>query len=108
MLQDSYTNAQGDVGARMLREQRIDALRLMDATQAALEQDGAQLLAPPERAVIEHAIAALNAVLNGSDHGVIKRAADKLNRATADFAAQRMNASIQRALTGQRLDAIGV
>ena len=108
MLQDSYTNAQGDVGARMLREQRIDALRLMDATQAALEQDGAQLLAPPERAVIEHAIAALNAVLNGSDPGTIKRAADKLNRATADFAAQRMNASIQRALTGQRLDAIGV
>ena len=108
MLQDSYANAQDDIGARMLREQRIDALRLMDATQAALEQDGAQLLAPSERAVIEHAIAALNAVLNGADPGAIKRAADKLNRATTDFAAQRMNASIQRALTGQRLDAIGV
>jgi molecular chaperone HscA len=49
----------------------------------------------------------LNVLLNGQDHVAIKRAADSLNRATAQFAARRMDASIQRALTGRRLDMIG-
>jgi molecular chaperone HscA len=106
MLQDSYANAQRDIDARNLREQRVDGLRLIEATQAALDQDGAQLLDDAEFAKIERAVETLRVLLNGQDYNAIKRAADSLNRATAQFAARRMNAGIQRALAGKRLDAI--
>ena len=106
MLQDSYTHAQDDIDARNLREQRVDGLRLIEATQAALDLDGEQLLSDTERATIDRAMETLRVLLNGSDHSAIKRAADSLNRVTAQFAARRMDASIQRALAGQRLDAI--
>ena len=50
----------------------------------------------------------LRVMLNGQDHIALKRAAESLNRATAQFAARRMDASIQRALSGQRLDTLEV
>ncbi|MBT9540026.1 Fe-S protein assembly chaperone HscA [Thiobacillus sp.] len=108
MLNDSYSNAQTDMNARNLREQRVDGLRLLEATQAALDQDGWQLLSEAERATIERAMETLRVMLNGQDPVALKRAADSLNRATAQFAARRMDASIQRALSGQRLDMLEV
>ncbi len=108
MLRESYTHAQDDMDARNLREQRVDGLRLIEATQAALDQDGAALLSDTERAGIERAMETLRVLLNGPDWNAIKRAADSLNRVTTQFAARRMDASVQRALSGQRLDAIEV
>jgi len=108
MLQDSYTHAQNDMDARNLREQRVDGLRLIEATQTALDQDGAELLNEAERAKIERAMETLRVLLNDTNHIAIKRAAESLNRVTAPFAAKRMDASVKRALTGQRLDAMEV
>jgi molecular chaperone HscA len=108
MLQDSYTHVQDDIAARNLREQRVDGLRLIEATEAALDLDGEKLLSDTERATIDRAMDTLRVLLDGSDHNAIKRAADSLNRVTAQFAARRMDASIQRALAGQRLDAMEV
>ena len=108
MLQESYTHAQDDIDARNLREQRVDGLRLIEATEAALEQDGERLLSDTERATIDRAMDTLRVLLDGPDYNAIKRASDSLNRITAQFAARRMDASIQRALSGQRLDTIGV
>jgi molecular chaperone HscA len=107
MLQDSFIHAKNDMDARNLREQRVDGLRLLEATQAALDEDGLRLLSDTERIAIGRAMDTLQVLLNGQDHVAIKRAADSLNRATAQFAARRMDASIQRALTGRRLDMIG-
>ncbi len=106
MLQDSFSHAQNDMAARNLREQRVDGLRLLEATQAALDLDGRQLLSEVERAAIDRAMETLRVLLNSPDHTAIKRAADSLNRATAQFAARRMDASIQRALSGRRLEAL--
>jgi molecular chaperone HscA len=108
MLQDSFTHAKNDMDARNLREQRVDGLRLIEATQVALDQDGRQLLSDTERVGIDRALETLRVLLNSQDHNAIKRAAHSLNRATAQFAARRMDASIQRALTGRRLDTIEV
>ena len=108
MLQESFTHAQHDMSVRNLREQRVDGLRLIEATRAALDQDGRQLLSDTERVTIDRAMETLSVLLNSLDHVAIKRAADSLNRATAQFAARRMDASVQRALTGRRLDAIEV
>ncbi|MCL5059633.1 MAG: Hsp70 family protein, partial [Candidatus Thermoplasmatota archaeon] len=108
MLQDSFTHAQNDMAARNLREQRVDGLRLLEATQAALDLDGRQLLSEVERIAIDRAMETLRVLLNGPDHTAIKRASDSLNRATAQFAARRMDAGIQRALAGRRLEALEV
>ena len=40
MLRDSFQHAGGDMQARALREQQVDAQRLLEAVQSALEVDG--------------------------------------------------------------------
>jgi molecular chaperone HscA len=102
MLRDSYEHARDDMHARAVAEQRVEAERLLAATRAALAADAA-LLAPEERAGIERAAAALEAVARGNDHRAIKQAADALNRATEEFAARRMDANVRRALAGRNI-----
>jgi len=109
MLQDAYDRADADMKLRMLREAQVDARRLLDATNAALHADGDCLLHPAERLHIEAAMHALGDVLETGDDDSLKRlkaAASTLNQATIEFAARRMNASVQRALTGHKLDEI--
>ena len=106
MLRDSYTHAKDDMQARALQEARVDAQRLLDATQTALDENAAQLLTADERAAIEAAMDVLQDRLDAFDHRAIKDAAEALNAATHDFAARRMDVSVRQALAGQRLDAI--
>ena len=56
-----------------------------------------------ERAGIERLLADLRARLVAEDHRSIKQAADALNRASEEFASRRMNASVRKALAGQRI-----
>ncbi len=107
MLEDAYGKADTDMRERMLRETQVDARRLLDATQSALAQDGETLLSPVERVAISRAIYALADAIEscGPDSlKPLKQASDELNRITQDFAARRMNASIQLALTGRKLN----
>ncbi len=106
MLRDSYTHAKDDMQMRALQEARVDAQRLMDATQTALDENVAELLTADERNAIEAAMRTLQGRLDGSDPRAIKDAAEALNAATHDFAARRMDVSVRKALSGQRLDAI--
>lgn len=107
MLEDAYGKADSDMRERMLREAQVDARRLLDATQSALSQDGETLLSPVERAAISKAIYTLADVIETCEPDSLKslkRASDELNHVTQDFAARRMNASIQLALTGRNLN----
>lgn len=107
MLEDAYAKADIDMRERMLREAQVDARRLLDATQAALAQDGETLLSPTERAAISQGIYALADAIETCESDSIrqlKHASDELNRITQDFAARRMNASIQLALAGRNLN----
>ncbi len=111
MLEDAYGKADSDMRERMLREAQVDARRLLDATQSALAQDGEALLSPVERAAISKSIYALADVIETCEPDslkLLKRASDELNRVTQDFAARRMNASIQLALTGRNLNDLDV
>jgi molecular chaperone HscA len=108
MLKDSYEHAQQDVQARHLAEQKVDAERLLDATRVALDQDGAALLDAPERAAIEGLMMQLQNVVAGTDARAIKRATEALNQGTTEFAARRMDLSVKRALTGHKLEDIGI
>jgi molecular chaperone HscA len=106
MLKDSFGAAESDKAARMLREAVVDAQRLIEAIQAALAEDGDTLLSADEHQQIQTHIDALRALCQGTDSQAVKQASDALNHATEDFAAKRMDASVQKALAGKNLDSL--
>jgi len=102
MLKESYEHARGDMRARALAEQRVEGQRLLEAVRAAIAADGT-LLQVEERAPIEEGIAALQALLGGTEHRAIKAAIEALNHATEEFAGKRMDAGVRRALAGKQI-----
>lgn len=106
MLQDGFASAQIDLKARALREEQVSAQRLLDAVQAALNSDG-YLLSDTERTAVDQVMATLQSTLSSEeDSDVLRRAVDHAAKATDDFAQKRMNASIQKALTGKSVSEI--
>ena len=106
MLQDSFSTAEADVKARALVEARVDADRMLLATQSALDVDAA-LLSEPERADIDALMLSLRGIAaNSVDAAAIEAATKALADGTEAFAAARMNAGIQRALAGKSLESI--
>ena len=103
MLQESFGSVDDDMRSRALREQQVDAQRLVEATQVALTSDG-DLLSSDERANIERLVGALSEQARGNDHAAIKSAIEALGHATDEFAARRMDRSIRAALAGRRID----
>ena len=105
MLKDGNTYARDDMQARALSEHIVDARGLIEATRAALVED-VGLLQHNERSAIEQGIHTLESLLGGNDHLAIKRATEALNEASTEFAQRRMDQSVRRALTGQKLEAL--
>lgn len=104
MLIDAYGKADSDMAARMLREAQVEARRLVDATEAALAEDGHALLTHDEFVAIQAAMYALAEALEaGDDSTKLKLLSEALNAATTEFAGLRMNAGIRRALSGTRV-----
>jgi molecular chaperone HscA len=106
MLQESFQSADADMRSRALREEQVDAERIVLATQSALDADSA-LLSPEEQAAIVQLIAAVRAQISGEDQLAIKAAIDALAHGTEEFAARRMDRSVHAALTGKKLADIG-
>jgi molecular chaperone HscA len=105
MLQESFSTAQVDMRARALVEARVDAQRLVLATQSALQADG-DLLSAQERVAVDTAIAALQTSAQGDDAALIEATSKTLAQVTEAFAAQRMNRGIAKALSGHTLDSL--
>ena len=106
MLQESFTTAEQDIKARALGEARVDADRMLLATQSALNADG-DLLGPEERENIEALMKQLHKVAADShDAAVIEAATQALAKGTEAFAAERMNNSIRKALSGKNVETI--
>ena len=103
MLQDGFASAKEDMQARSLREEQVEAERLIEAVGAALEQDG-YLLTDIERALIRKEMAQLhNLVQTERDSSIVRKAVERAAKTTDHFAEKRMNASIQKALTGKNV-----
>ncbi len=105
MLQESFSSADEDMKQRALREEQVEAERIVLATQAALAQDP-DLLTAEERAAIDALIDAVREAARGTDHQKIKQAVDALAAGTGEFAARRMDRSVRAALTGKKLDEV--
>ncbi|MFT8211027.1 MAG: Fe-S protein assembly chaperone HscA [Symbiopectobacterium sp.] len=105
MITDSMQNAQSDVAARMLAEQKVEAARVLESVQSALAAD-ADLLSREEQAAIAQAVSALQQVSAGNDVALIEAAIKTVDQQTQGFAARRMDASIRRALAGHSVDEV--
>ncbi|OUR60649.1 Fe-S protein assembly chaperone HscA [Colwellia sp. 39_35_sub15_T18] len=103
MLKDSMNNAKADIDARMLKEQQVEAARVIESIQAAIALDN-HLLAADEVSTIEQVIKSLADISQGEDSNAIEAAIKKLDQATAIFAERRMDSSINKALSGQSVE----
>ena len=107
MLKDSMNNAKADIDARMLKEQQVEAARVIESIQAAIKLDR-HLLNEDEVTAIEQVMKSLADISQGvdasNDADVIEAAIKKLDQATDVFAERRMDSSINKALSGQSVD----
>ncbi len=106
MLQDSFQHAGDDKAARALRELQVDARRLLEAVQAALEADGERLLSAEERLAIEAQMEQLRERMEGADGLAIEQQTKRLSQLTDAFAARRLDATVKAALAGRSLNEI--
>jgi molecular chaperone HscA len=103
MLTQALDEAEGDKEARALAEQIVEAERLIGALDSALSTD-ATLLTQTERAELDAARETLIIAVEHGDRQTIENASIALNQASEEFAARRMNASIQHALKGHNIE----
>ena len=117
MLKSALGSVEADVAARLLREAEIDARRLLDATEAALREDGDTLLLPKEQFLILRAMQDVADALEqcaeseGSTPAEqkalreqLRDVGETLNRVTTPFAARRMDVRVREVLSGRTVD----
>lgn len=103
MLRDSHEHARKDMAARVLREARLDATRLIDAIESAINEDG-ELLDDAERSAIAQAVRTLKQAMARENAAEIEEHTVQLNHASEDFAARRMNMTVGAALRGESIE----
>ena len=103
MLKDAYKYAEGDISARTLREQQVEASRLIEALTAALEEDGHRLLTNADFDQLTQAIKTLERVRDGNDAEMIRQQIEQVSKLSDHFAEKRMDSNIKAALTGHHL-----
>ena len=106
MLKASMDNAQEDMQSRMLKEQQVEASRVQENLQGALNTDGKALLQASEIQAIEAGLARLNETAQGTDKDAIKTAIEQIDKLSETFAQKRMDQSIKSAFSGQSVDRI--
>jgi len=114
MLQDSFNSAQVDMAARALREEQVEAERILLATQSALDTDAELLSIEEQDAIAKQVHAVRDAMMRSNDQDVdagtrqnaLHDAVQDLARGTEEFAARRMDKSVRKALAGKALDQV--
>ena len=103
MLQDGNGRAEEDMRARELREQQVEARRLLESTHSALNADG-DLLDANERAEVDALVERLTALVASNDVEAVKAGIEALTKGTETLAERRMDRSIREALSGMSID----
>jgi molecular chaperone HscA len=103
MLLDSIDYAEQDIQVRQLREQRVEAERvLMDAAKQ-LGEHGA-LLEDGERAAIEGAMARVRELAQGEDSHALKEAIHALDELSRPFVERVMNQALSQVVAGHSVE----
>ena len=108
MLRDSMDHAKDDIQLRMLAEQQVEAKRVIEAIDSALAIDGKQLLSESELNQILAARNELHHLLETGTEEVLKKAIKKVEQVSEAYVARRMNASVQKVLSGKNIDQVDV
>jgi molecular chaperone HscA len=103
MLREGFTTAAADMKDRALREARVEAERMIEATRTALAADG-DLLTSEQRAEIDGLMTQIGARCDRGDLEALEAATKALANGTEFLAAERMNRSIRQALAGRKVD----
>lgn len=105
MLKNSFEFAEADMNARQLREQQVEAMRLVESVEAAIGKDS-ELLDASELETINASVNALRELAQTDDLRAIEKGIEDLSHLTEDFAARRMDAGIRKALTGKTIETV--
>ena len=104
MLRDSIDHAKEDMDARKLREQQVEAERVIEALIAALHDDGDVLLDAEERGRVESALNDLTTIARSGTFVEIKAGVEALEKCCEFYVERRMNASVRKAMSGHSID----
>ena len=104
MLRDSIEHAEDDMHSRSLREQQVEADRVLEALDAALAVDGDQLLSEDEKSVIMTARSELAEVKTGADIEAIEQSIKQIEKTCEGYVARRMNSNIKTAMQGHSIE----
>jgi molecular chaperone HscA len=104
MLLDSIDHAEDDMQTRLLREQQVEARRiLIDANKQLLENG--DLMSGEEREAMKAAMAALEQLAaTTNDHVALKDAIHALDEQSKPFVERIMNRAISKAVVGQSVE----
>ena len=108
MLRDSMSHAKEDIDARMRAEQRVEAQRVVEAIDSALSKDGHDLLADSEYETIHAAKDELEKILLSATTEELKKAIKDIEAISENYVAKRMNASVQKVLSGKKINEVEV
>ncbi len=108
MLRDSMENARADVSARMLKEQQVEARRVVEAIDSALANDGEEVLNKTEMMLIMEARNDLEAIIDTACTEKLKKSVKTMEKVSETYVARRMNASVNQALAGKQIDEVEV
>lgn len=105
MLRTSIEHAQEDKATRSLREQQVEADRVIEALDAAMGDDAEKMLDNAEKTSILDARTVLVEARNQAvDAEAIKIAMKALEKASASYVARRMNSSVQSSMAGHKVE----
>ncbi|OCG06999.1 Fe-S protein assembly chaperone HscA [Gilliamella sp. wkB178] len=105
MIQDSINYAEQDKQSRLLTEQKVEAARVLESLQSALDKD-ADLLNEQQLNQILVAKHQLEAASHANNSYEIEKQIKIVDNVTQEFAAKRMDRSIREALAGHKVDDI--
>jgi molecular chaperone DnaK len=100
MIQESYERAEEDLRERQLREVRLEADRILQATEKAKLHPAYSELGDEERAQIEAAENELVLAYHGGDHLLIRAKIEQLNQVTLRLAEMMMTSAVRQAIEG--------
>lgn len=103
MLESAFSAAGEDMNLRALREQQVEADRILEAISSALSED-ADLLSADERQGLDDLVAGVAAARDGQDTDRIRDTISALSKGSDVFAARRMDRSVARALSGRSIE----
>jgi molecular chaperone HscA len=106
MLSESMAHARDDMTARMLKEQQVEARRVIEAIDAALASDGHSLLNETEYKKIKQARDKLQKEIQTACADKLKKSIKAMEKVSETYVARRMNASVKQALAGKQIDQV--